>query len=262
MLNYLHLQQSGLSVAEAAEVAQHAIKQKGHIIIRGFPAEVSEIERTRARFLDFSSRIGTPISHDSKNSVIWDIKKHASESSVIKTYSEHTHEAELHTDSQYSAHPEDMFNLLCMVKADCGGGESYLLSLEKVLNALQDLPNGAEFIEVLSTTEFPFIVPNVFKRRDDEKFEFNFGPILRDNEIRFRIDTFEKAVAHDPSLCTSDQYAAYRALKKIALDKSLITAFHLEPGDLIGVNNKTMLHGRSQFIDQKRHLLRIRMNHF
>jgi len=34
----------------------------------------------------------------------------------------------------------------------------------------------------------------------------------------------------------------------------------LQPKDLIFINNKTMLHGRGQFTDADRHLLRIRMN--
>jgi hypothetical protein len=43
---------------------------------------------------------------------------------------------------------------------------------------------------VLRETDFPFIVPNVFKKTKSDTPEFNFGPILRENEIRFRVDTF------------------------------------------------------------------------
>jgi hypothetical protein len=42
----------------------------------------------------------------------------------IKTYSEHSHEAELHTDGQFIHYPEDYFSLLTLKKADCGGGVS------------------------------------------------------------------------------------------------------------------------------------------
>lgn len=98
-----------------------------------------------------------------------------------------------------------MFCLLSLIKADCWGGHSYLLSLKDILNALS---NGTEIVNILSNTDFPFIVPNVFKKNPELEHEFNFGPILRDNEIKFRIDTFERALLYVSTLCTAEQLAA------------------------------------------------------
>jgi hypothetical protein len=39
-----------------------------------------------------------------------------------------------------------------------------------------------------------------------------------------------------------------------------IKRFHLQPGDLVFINNRTTLHGRTAFDDPKRHLLRVRLN--
>ncbi|MDA8876955.1 TauD/TfdA family dioxygenase [bacterium] len=261
-INYFDASKVDFNLKELSRIAQSAIVNEGYVIFRNFPIDLENIEKIKAEFLQLSTLIGEPISHDANNSIIWDIKMNNSSSNLIKTYSEHSHEAELHTDSQYSFYPEDMFGLLSLVKAKCGGGLSLLLSLEDIIIHLNALPNGKEIIEILSNTDFPFIVPNVFKQNENKEQEFNYGPILRKNEIRFRIDTFEKSLRFSDNICTEAQLNAYRELKKIVTNKKLISNLFLEPGDLLFINNKTMLHGREEFEDSDRHLLRIRMNNY
>lgn len=243
----------------ASEKILASLENEGYIIIKNFNVK-SDLEEIKSNFLQISKLIGDPVGHDLDNKIIWDIKSNSTSKSFIKTYSEHSHEAELHTDSQYSNYPEDFFSLLTLKKANCGGGISYILKLEDILTDLRALDNGKELEKILRETNFPFIVPNVFKKNKSENHEFNFGPILRDNEIRFRVDTFEKAINCDSSLCSMQQIEAYKALKNVVLNNTKTITFYLEEGDLIFINNKTTLHGRSMFTDENRHLLRIRMN--
>lgn len=245
---------------QLAEIITNSLKNRGYIVIKNFNVDIENIEECHEKFLKISKLIGTPIGHDINNKIIWDIKSNPKSVSFVKTYSEHTHEAELHTDSQYSDYPEDYFGLLTIKKATCGGGISYLLSLKQILSDIRALKNGAEIERILSETDYPFIVPNVFKKSKGEGNEYNYGPILRENEIRFRVDTFEKAIKLKGNLCTKDQIYAYKQLKKIILENENTQKFYLENKDLIFINNKTMLHGRSEFTDSNRHLLRIRMN--
>lgn len=251
---------SAHSERDLVQLSKNALEQEGYFLIKNFIEQHGEIEVARKKFLSISEQIGTPVSHDMNNSIIWDIKSNPKSNSFIKTYSEHNHQAELHTDSQYSFYPEDFFGLLTLQPAECGGGASYLLSLKDVLGELRSRSEGLSAEKTLRETDFPFVVPNVFKKNGNEEREFNFGPILRDNEIRFRVDTFEKAVMARPDLCTDEQMAAYYLLKSIILNSPSIKKFYLEACDLIWINNKTMLHGRSSFTDAKRHLLRIRLN--
>jgi alpha-ketoglutarate-dependent taurine dioxygenase len=234
-----------------ADQVRNLLTTEGYVVVRNFNASNEDV-----------TGVGNPISHNTENAIIWDIKSNPESTSQIKTYSEHTHEAQMHTDSQYSSYPEDYFALLTLTKANCGGGVSNLLSLKNILSELKALENGAEVEAVLRNSKFPFIIPNVFKRDDAESEEFNFGCILQHNEIRFRVDTFEKAIAKRPDLCTEEQIAAYKILKQIILNSESTQNFYLEPQDLIFINNKTMLHGRTLFTDLDRHLLRIRMNKF
>lgn len=243
-----------------ASKIRYELENTGYVVVQEFDIDSDDIESSGSKFLDIASLIGLPISHDANNSIIWDIKSNPDSVSNIKTYSEHNHEAELHTDSQYSEYPEDYFGLLTLKTATCGGGKSMLLSLKDILNELQSLPNGHELEHTLSKTDFPFVVPNVFKKIASNENEYNFGPILRPNEIRFRVDTCEKAIKANPEFCKEDQKLAFEELKKLILNSPSTMEFYLKEKDLIFINNKTMLHGRTSFTDARRHLLRIRMN--
>jgi hypothetical protein len=138
-----------------------ALENVGYIIIQNFDVDVNNAENSGKKFLEISNMVGNTINHAGHNSIIWDIKSNPKSNSFVKTYSEHSHEAELHTDSQYSLYPEDYFGLLTLKKANCGGGISYLLSLKEILNELRALPNGSMYEKTLSNTNFPFIIPNV-----------------------------------------------------------------------------------------------------
>lgn len=258
-INYIDFSYLGNDYRKTALLIKENLKSRGCILVKNFDVNAESIEECYKKFIQISELVGQPIGHDSSGKIIWDIKSNPKSDSFVKTYSEHSHEAELHTDSQYSFYPEDYFGLLTLKKATCGGGISYLLSLEDVLETLRKLPDGKNIEFILRNTDYPFIVPNVFKKSDKE-VEFNYGPILRDNEIRFRIDTFEKALKFKGSNYTDEQINAYQVLKDVILNNPNTKEFYLEENDLIFINNKTMLHGRSMFSDANRHLLRIRMN--
>lgn len=251
------------ATAEAYDKIHQSLDQEGVVIIHDYIPADEALEQTKQRFQSFCSRFGLPIGHDREQTIIWDIKSTPAtvqgESKVI-TYSQHSHEADLHTDSQYSAYPEDYFALLTLRKADCGGGISYLLSLEDILAELESSEAGRKAKHILETTTYPFIVPSIFKQNKQEKPEFNYGHIIKDGEIRFRVDTIQKALDYDQSLCTPEQVVAFNFMVNLVRNTSNRKTFFLENGDLILINNKNMLHGRGSFTDPKRHLLRIRMN--
>lgn len=258
-INIYDFEAGGQPMHELGPMIKTALMDTGYIVIRNCNVDVEDLDAARKLVLETTEMIGTPISHDANNAIIWDIKSNGAVNGGVVTYSEHTHEADLHTDSQYSEHPEEAFSLLSLKKADCGGGESYLLSLKDILTELRALPNGERIEHVLRSFDYPFIVPNVFKK-SSEAMEFNFGPLLKDNVIRFRVDTLEKALQARPDLCTEEQIEAYKVLKEIILNSPATQYFFLEPRDLIFINNLTMLHGRSAFTDPHRHLLRVRFN--
>lgn len=252
-----------LPISDTPEFILEQLNSTGYVVISNYTSDTANIKKCTHLIKDISSMIGVPFPHNGKDSIVWDIKSNASvKAGAITTYSEHSHEAELHTDSQYSFYPEDYFALLTLKPATCGGGQSLLLSLKDILNELREVDGGIEAERILRKKDFPFIVPNVFKQTNGDEMEFNFGSILQDNEIRFRVDTFEKAIKLRPDFHNDEQWQAFIILKNIILNSPSILKFHLNAGDLVIINNKTMLHGRTSFTDQNRHLLRVRMNKF
>ena len=238
-----------------------ALEQTGYVLIKNFILPDCDDEEARSKFEILAPKIGIPVSHDVHDSIVWDIKAAKTSASEVITYSQHQHKADLHTDSQYSFYPEDYFGLLTLKKASCGGGESLLLSLKDILHELRSTELGQEVERILRENDYPFMVPTVFKREEEDQIlEMNWGPILRENEIRFRVDTLEKAVTASGDRCTKEQIDAYYYLKNLICNSPSLKRFFLERGDLLFVNNKTMLHGREAFQDPERHLLRVRMN--
>ncbi len=248
----------GEQVASLADRIRIALGDPGYIVIRGY-GDGKAPEQAREDLVDLCRAVGVPASHDAAGTIVWDIKTNERYDFKVITYSEHHHEADFHTDSQYSRRPEHHFALLALRRARCGGGQSYILALKDILADLRSRPDGADVEHVLRTTEYPFIVPNVFKHDVRAEREYNFGPILTEEGIRFRMDTLEIAMDSLPDACTAEQRAAYDVLKGIIRDSPHARHFFLDDGDLMFINNQTMLHGRSSFEDMDRHLLRVRL---
>jgi len=247
---------------ELVQSVKDMLDTKGWWLLKGYPVDTKSVKDLEKELTQICSAIGKPVAHDAEGAIVWNIKAAATAKGSVITYSQHSHEADLHTDSQYSDYPEDYFSLLTLEKAKCGGGQSYILTLEDIIDELHQTADGREAYTVLSTTYFPFIVPNVFKKnKESDVPEIVFGKIItNDNEIRFRVDTIQKALEHDPSFCTKEQIKAFSILVKLVRETRRTIKFHLEKGDLVIINNKKTLHGRSSFTDADRHLLRVRMN--
>jgi alpha-ketoglutarate-dependent taurine dioxygenase len=228
------------------------LNEQGFVLIRNFPITTS-VEKD---FLEFNEKIGTPVSHDLNDNYVWHIKQNIQSNSEIMTFSEHNHEASLHTDSQYSINPEDFFSLLCLKKANCGGGQSNLLKLTDLVNELKLTDEGNKCLTILNKYKFPFITPSAF----NSNHQVNFGYILKNNEIRYRIDVIEKAFEKLPQSKTKEKLFALNYLKHTIQNSPNIISFHLNEGDIVFINNKTVLHGRESFEDPLRHLIRVRLN--
>lgn len=99
-INYFDLAGKNLSFAELGAISRKSVFEEGYIILRNFPIALENLKETKSQFLELSSLVGKPISHDANDSIIWDIKANPASSSFIKTYSEHSHKSALHTYRQ------------------------------------------------------------------------------------------------------------------------------------------------------------------
>lgn len=266
-----HSQMKGLNIVDVADLPGQAAKDfvglvtraivdPGYVVIRGLNFGPKDRASASSFLLDFAQHLGTPISHDENGSIVWNIRAKEGLSQTVPTFSEHADEAFLHTDSQYREAPEDIFALLCLSKATCGGGLSLLMTYDDLMAELAAHPDGAAHEAALREVSFPFAVPSAFKTNPDGPEEFVYSPILEaGKQIRFRADTIEVSLRRNDNALPERGLRAFEALKAILSTSSKVNSFYLEEGDLFVLNNRNTLHGRTAFNDAKRHLLRVRL---
>lgn len=236
------------------------LQNYGYVIVKNINVNMNEKEAHSDYFKKITALVGTHVQHDDNNKIVWDIKENKNSTSSVKTYSEHSDEALLHTDSQYRVYPEDYMALWMINPASCQGGTSLIMTLNDILTEIKLLPDAEKVLKALADVNFPFVVPSVFNQKSKNGVEYVFAPILKNNQIRFRVDTIEKALLVYESKLSVEAIDAFKILKSIVQNSKLIKRVHLEPLDMLLTNNKTTLHGRTAFTDDKRHLLRIRFN--
>jgi len=253
-LNVVDLHNEPYRLPDLVVRVRRDLSSVGYVVFRNFSRGE---ENVRELFLELCSELGRLVPHNHEGNIIWDIKPRENNTSAYATFSEHNQAAFLHTDSQYSADPEDYFGLLCLQSARCGGGSSTLLALPHLLRELMRTKKGRRCVEVLQKQKFRFVAPSVFAKTRDAKYVEHY--ILKNNCIRFRADTIEEGFRLFPGYLLQEAEAAYYILKNAIQNSKKIIHFNMDNDDLVFINNATVLHGREKFEDKQRHLLRIRM---
>jgi alpha-ketoglutarate-dependent taurine dioxygenase len=193
--------------------------------------------------------------------LLWDVKSRKLPKGHFATFSEHSDRAELHTDTQYYPQPEHDFFLYPIRSAKCGGGKSLLCNGYEIKERLLETKEGTEAFHILSTYRFPFRIPTTFTKEGNvETVETTLAPIF-DQEpfIRFRQDTLEKGFQARPDLDQPEAREALRMLAHVIENKVNVLNYYLSDDSLLVCDNHTILHGRTSYLDNQRHLIRVRM---
>jgi alpha-ketoglutarate-dependent taurine dioxygenase len=238
------------------DILRHT-KNRGYLVVRNFPFNQLTAEARRLMFLLLTKSCGTLVSHiPGKQEYVWEVTPRDVYRD-IPTYSEHNMEATLHTDSNYRRDPEHVIAFLLERPATCGGGRTILLRIAAVLKQLAGSEEGRRCLKTLRTHKFPAAVPSVYSPSPAHEDAL----ILTDaGTVRFRPDTIEEGMKLAPDFRTQERENALRvfgAMIDRSLDRCAVT---LGKGDMIFINNHTVLHGRTAFEDKSRLLLRIRFN--
>lgn len=249
-----------LQRAEIARQVQQTMNEHGFAYVKGLVTDGFDEAECEEVIRQSVYAIGVPSAHDAGGQHLWRIE-FKEEDSVVPTYSQHNGVAGLHTDSQYRQHPEEAFALLTVAQAKCGGGESWILHVDDIIEALLSEPGGADHFRVLSEEAFPFASPSIFNldSTNQEQIEVIHAPIFEGREIRYRDDTLRRGIQATKPL--SDLASkALEAVEKAIHENPKILRFHAENGTCMYIDNKRTLHGRSPFTDKKRLMLRCRFN--
>lgn len=231
-------------------------------------AGLPEARRNGALYA-LSLMLGYPTSTDQRTGRVgWDVKARPVAQGEVRytTFSERVGNADMHTDSSFYPMPEEHFILYVVQMARCDGGHSLLVDGESIYQTLQQTEEGRAAFELLSSTHVPFRVPAVYAATDEQVEVFTapvFGPSKRPGarfSMRWRHDSIMKGLAARPDL---DSPALRRAIDQMnhAAEHAAPRLMRQLPSDtLLLVDNHHMLHGRTTYEDENRHLIRIRMS--
>lgn len=230
----------------------------GYVLVRGFPFHRLDSEEAKVMFHMLTVCCGTPVSHVlDGDRFVWDVTPLKGVEKSPTTYSENNQFTPLHTDSHYRNEPEQFIAVLVEHPANCGGGRTVLLRIEPLLAELKATVDGRKCLEILRSTDFPSLVPATYRAGEPSKIKQ--ARILRDDTVRFRPDTIDAAIKKASNV-TQDEEWAVSYFKKLVNRSPDRLGVYLRKGDMLFIDNHTVLHGRTAFQDNERLLLRIRFN--
>lgn len=226
-------------------------------------------DRRNAALYAITLMLGFPTSTDQRTGrVAWDVKAKPvdEDDQRFVTFSERIGSADMHTDSSFYPMPEEKFILYVVTAARCDGGHTLLVDAESVYQALQETQAGRTAYALLRTTPVPFRVPSVYAAAD-AAVEYYVAPVLgdpsREDErfrLRWRYDAIKKGLAACPHLSTRELLDALEVMNQVAERDAVRFKEQLPSDTLMLADNHRMLHGRTTYTDERRHLIRIRMS--
>jgi len=226
-------------------------------------------DRRNAALYALTLMLGYPTSTDQRTGrVAWDVRARPVEEidGRFTTFSERIGSADMHTDSSFYPMPEERFILYVVNAARCDGGHSLLVDGEDIYEALQRTGEGRKAFDLLSTTPVPFRVPAIYAAGDNN-VEVHvapvFGPSTRPGTrftMRWRYDSIRKGLDARPDLDTPELRAALALMNDVAENGAVRFKDQLPTDTLMLADNHHMLHGRTTYTDERRHLIRIRIS--
>jgi hypothetical protein len=226
-------------------------------------------ERRNAALYAITLMLGFPTSTDQRTGrVAWDVRaRPVTEGGMrFSTFSERVGSADMHTDSSFYPMPEEQFILYVVNAARCNGGHSLLIDGEDIYRTLQQTDDGRAAYELLRSTPVPFRVPSVYAAGDEQIEIFVatvFGAPERAGErftLRWRYDAIRKGLAARPDMDSPALRGALELMNEVAEVRAARYKEQLATDTLLWADNHRMLHGRTTYEDEGRHLIRIRMS--
>jgi alpha-ketoglutarate-dependent taurine dioxygenase len=246
------------------------LSEQGYCIVRNFPFSADdERDARRNQFLLLACACGMPTDHKPPDrEYVCEVTPRPDRDRQVETYSEHDREALLHTDSHYNDAPESFVAFLMEEQADYGG-RNILLRFSALKKEMQGTIEGRKWFEYFQTHDLPSAKPSRYSKQPTAEPEIKDRPIIVENgtAIRFREDTIREAIKrlsqqNKPRNKRQDeeQEKGLDFLTRLIYRSPYRRGVTLSKGQMLFVNNHTVLHARTGFEGLSRLLLRIRFN--
>lgn len=215
---------------------------RGFVLLRGLPFDRWSVGQARLATWAIANAIGIPVSQTARGARLVDVMDTSRRETTPRQFST-SQELRLHTDPA-----SDLIGLAC-VRPAASGGDSVLASAVSVHDAMvRQRPDlAAQLYRGFHWHRFgegrsadgPFsedLVP-VFSMHDEQ---------LSCRYVRTPIVAGQKEAGQP---LNASQIEALDLFDKLACSPELRVTFRLDCGDIVLVNNLTVLHARTQFVD-------------
>ncbi len=226
---------------------------RGFALLRGIPVERYDVDDLFVMKWGIGTHLGRAISQNVYGDVLGHVFDHGNEDpTATRTRGYQTSGAlDFHVDRA------DMTSLLC-VRQGRSGGLSRIVSSMSVHNAI--LAAHPEYLPPLYEG-LPYIVTEAagaMKTWNGPVFDVTDGVL----SCSFRRGTIQKAIDTPGVELAPPKAAALACIDEAMNDPALVYTMVLQPGDIQFVNNYTVLHGRTAFVDgpdagKQRHVVRL-----
>jgi alpha-ketoglutarate-dependent taurine dioxygenase len=164
-----------------------------------------------------------------------------------------------HTDSPLLAHPHAYLGLLCVRPSPAGDGRTVLVSAADVAAEIADHGH----LLALQDPCYPFAVP---RASENDEPSITTRPILTtsggDATVRYCPVRVTAGVEQAGHALDDEHVDALRAFERALETQHLPTTFLLRAGELLLLDNRRLLHGRTDVGPQGvgRHLMRVKVH--
>ncbi|MEQ8196256.1 MAG: TauD/TfdA family dioxygenase [Rhodospirillales bacterium] len=230
---------------------------RGFYVVRGIPTERYTEEEVFMLTWGIGTHVGNKVSQNAYGDLLGHVFDHGLDPNEVRTRGYQSSDRLMfHVDRA------DMTALLCLRQAK-EGGLSQIVSSTSVHNKL--------------LAEHPEVLPPLYEGIPYINIEA-VGDLVTWKEPAYsttgghlnctvRRNTVQRAIDKGNVAMSEAETAALRAFDAATEDPDLVLEMELEPGDIQFVNNYTILHGRSAFVDygepgKRRHLVRLWLQFF
>ena len=206
--------------------------------------KLGEVDPTGEKAREFIESEGVMLDHNNSGAMMWPVRPISNDPEAARSL--RFSAFPLHTDCAFE-NPSPRFIALYVVRPDkLGGGVSQFLDMRPVIKTLSE---GSK--EVLQNTLVCWRTPREFNKGN----EYIAAPLISKNGgIRYRRDIIVE------ELLSKEQALAISEIDKLIQRSKNIYSINAASGSLIIVDNWHVLHGRTEILDNHRHLIRIRFN--
>ncbi|MBN9518942.1 TauD/TfdA family dioxygenase [bacterium] len=231
-----------------------ALDRRGFVVMR--QPELPDRAARVAAYHEFATCLGRRVPQNVDGALLYDVRDTGVSVATGARFSVTNAESSFHTDGSFADAVPDVVGLLCLAGAKAGGVNQVVSGY-----AVHDRLDAATRAELAR----PFHVDRRGGVRPGEAPTAR-NPVLSEDAdglvIRYLRYWIEAGHAKADEPLTATQTAALDAFDRTAADPALRAEFVLDPGDVLYVANRWVLHNRTAFEDhpepeRRRHLVRL-----